>query len=62
VPIGGSRLEVDARLNHGISTPLGGQARLDRRKNFVIGDLEFFDIETVEIGDINRRQGATPAR
>ena len=38
---------------------LTGKACFDGRKDFLIGNLEFVDIEAVEIGDVDRRQDGT---
>ena len=53
-------LDMDARLDDGLAPPLTSQARLDGRQNLVIGQLEFFDVQSVQIGDVDRRQGEFP--
>jgi len=57
VPVGDARFEMHAGLDHGFATALTGQARFNRRKDLVVGDLKFIDVETVQIGDIDGRQG-----
>jgi len=54
--VGDSGFEMHARLNHGLAAPLAGKAALDGRQYFIVGDLELFDVEAVQIGDVNRRQ------
>ena len=55
-PFGDAGLEMHARLDHRLAAALAGKARLNRRQDFIVGDLEFLDIEAVEIGDVDRRQ------
>src|SRR6478752_7137764 len=58
--VGDPRFEMHARFDHGLAAPLAGQARLDSRQYFVVGNPEFFDVEAIEIGDVNRRQREPP--
>src|SRR5216683_1421697 len=51
-----ARLEMDARFDHRLAPSLTGEARLDGRQDFVVGHLELFDIDAIEIGDMDRRQ------
>jgi len=55
VTVGDARLEMHARLDHRLAAPLRSQARLDRRQDLVVGDPELFDVEAVQIGDVDRR-------
>ena len=54
--VGDPGFEMNARLDHRFAPALTGKACLDGRQDFLVGDLEFLDIEAVEIGDVDRRQ------
>src|ERR1700757_23469 len=58
--VGGARFEMDAGFDDGIAPALGCKARFDRRQDFAVGDLEFLDVETVEVGDVDRRHTKLP--
>src|SRR5260221_7612798 len=58
--VGHAGLEMYAGFDHGFAPALTGEARFDRRQDFVVGDLEFVDVEAVEIGDVERRPARTP--
>src|SRR5260370_25664764 len=59
MPVGDAGLEVNAGFDHRFAPALTGEAGFDGRQYLVVGDLEFVDIEAVEIGDIDRRQALT---
>src|SRR6185295_12444020 len=48
-------LEMHARLDHGLAAALRREAGLDGGEDLVIGDGEFFDVEAIEVGDVDRR-------
>src|SRR5689334_14799467 len=55
MPVGDARFEMHARLDDGLAPALTGEAGFNRRKDLVVGDLQFFNVESVEIVDIDRR-------
>jgi hypothetical protein len=59
VPVRDTGFEMNAGFDHGFAPTLTGEAAFHRRQDLVVGDLEFVDIEAVEIGDIDRRQELT---
>ena len=53
---------MDARLDDRIATALRRQACLDRGEDLLVGDLELFDVEAIEISDVDRRHGEAPEK
>jgi len=56
MPVGDAGFEVNARFDHRLAPALAGQARFNGGQDLFIGDLEFVDVEAIEIGDIDRWQ------
>jgi hypothetical protein len=52
VPARDAGLEVHPRLDDRLAAPLHGEARLDGVQNLVVGDVQLFDVEPVEEGDV----------
>ena len=46
-----------ARLDYRLAAALARKARLGRAQDLIISKLEFFDIEAIEIGEVDRRHG-----
>src|SRR5260221_2094053 len=56
MPVGHTGVEMNPGFDHRFPPALTGEACFDRPQDLVVGDLEFVDVEAVEIGDIDRRQ------
>src|SRR3546814_13251687 len=53
--VGDAGLEMHARVDHRLAPALAGQAGLDGGQDFVVGERQFLDIETVQVGEVNGR-------
>src|SRR5258708_27445499 len=54
MPVGDAGFEMDPWFDDRLASALTGQARFDRRQDLLVGDLELFDVETIEVSDIDR--------
>src|SRR5579872_2855725 len=58
--VGDAGFEMDPRLDYRFAPALRAKARLDRSQYFGVGNPKLVDVETIEIGNVDRGHRRSP--